>query len=110
MYGFEFNGRSTEALEVLEQQTLDSVGAIPEDRHEVLVNEWRPYLGDDATVAGVLSLTDDGALKLYRCRVSADGGAVEVYTGWFGDTLAGLVVRDGVRVARISDGEVLVDT
>lgn len=108
-YGFEFKGKTTESLEVISCERLQRADTINQEHHQVLIDEWRRYLGDAPTVAGVLELTDNGALKLYQCRVLKDGERLEIYTGSFGDTLAGLVLRDGARLGCISDCEIRIE-
>lgn len=105
-FGFRFVGKDTDALLVLDRQTWTHADQLSPDVRAAVLAYWGPHAGDGATLRDVLALTDDGRLKQHRCRVRATEDVVCIVTGHFGDTLVGVVVHDGARVAEISDGEV----
>ena len=107
--GPAFAGHSTDALEVTRSVRVASSGLLD---HSTLEAWFRitPQSVHRGDAERLLAATDDKAFTQYTCTVKSDHSTVDIVTAHFGDTLVGVVLKDGQFIAQIDDSEIRAPT
>jgi hypothetical protein len=106
-YGDSFSGESTDALQVKGQRTLRVVGDLSPLQSTSLLQVFGPQIQTDS-IQVILGASDDGSWALFDAQLRSTGEPLELMTTFMGDTRVGLILGQGRLLARIEDGEIVL--
>jgi hypothetical protein len=107
-YGDSFAGESTKALELGASRSIDRAEDLTPLQSTFLLQVFGPQIQTES-VQEILAVSDDGAWVLDSCTQRSSGTPLELLTTLMGDTRVGLLFGQGRLLARIEDGEIVLE-
>ncbi len=107
-YGDSFAGESTKALELGASRSIDRAEDLTPLQSTFLLQVFVPQIQTES-VQEILAVSDDWAWVLDSCTQRSSGTPLELLTTLMGDTRVGLLFGQGRLLARIEDGEIVLE-